>query len=157
MILSSAVFSEDRVYRYVLWRIWDGKKPIVNFIGLNPSTADETKDDPTMRRCIGFAKSWGYGGFYMTNLFGYKATKPEDLRKASDPVGIDNNKWLLEIEEKVEKVIFAWGVNGAYLNRDKQVLALIKKGHYLELSKAGYPKHPLYLKGDLKPQRYIHK
>ncbi len=154
MNLADAIFSDDRQYRYVLWRIWDRTKPMVNFIGLNPSTADETKDDPTMRRCSGFAKSWGYGGFYMTNIFGYKATKPEDLKKATDPIGKDNDKWLLEIESRVEQVIFAWGVHGTFLKRDEQVKKLITKGHFIELSKDGHPKHPLYLKGDLTPKKF---
>lgn len=157
MNLGDAIFSEDRQYRYVLWRIWDNTKPLVNFIGLNPSTADETKDDPTMRRCASFAKSWGYGGFFMTNLFSFKATKPEDLKKAPDPIGKDTDKWILEIEKKVEKVIFVWGVNGIYLNRDIEIKKIITKGHFIELSKDGHPKHPLYLKGGLIPKPYIVK
>ncbi len=154
MINSGAFFSDDRKYRYVLWRIWDEDRPFVNFIGLNPSTADETIDDPTMRRCAGFAKSWGYGGFYMTNLFAYRATKPVDLKKALDPIGMDNNKWLLDIEKKVDKVVFVWGVHGVFMKRDEFVKSLISKGYYIELSKHGQPKHPLYLKSDLTVKKY---
>lgn len=152
---TDAIFSDDRQYRYVLFRIWDSNKPMVNFIGLNPSTADEIKDDPTMRRCCGFAKSWGYGGFYMTNLFAYKATKPEDLKKALDPIGKDNDKWLLEIEKKVEQVVFAWGVHGKFMNRDEQVKKLITQGYFIDLTKDGHPKHPLYLKNELKTKIWV--
>jgi hypothetical protein len=148
MKLRGAVFSDDGIYRYVLWRIWDESKPMINFIGLNPSTADAENDDPTMRRCQKFARSWNYGGFYMTNLFGFKATRPSELKKASDPVGIDNNKWLIEIESRVDKVVFAWGINGVFLNRDKEVTGLITQAYYIELTKDGYPKHPLYLKSN---------
>ncbi len=146
---NGAIFSNDGLYRYVLWRIWDENKPMVNFIGLNPSTADETNDDPTMRRCRGFASSWGYGGFYMTNLFGYKATTPRELKKAFDPIGEENNKWLQEIDSRVDTVVFVWGIHGRFLNRDKDVIELIKKAYYIELTKHGFPKHPLYLKSDL--------
>lgn len=74
---TNAILSEDRKYRYVLSRIWDESKPMVMIIGLNPSTADETKNDPTIIRCIDFAKSWGYGGVYMLNLFAFRATLPK--------------------------------------------------------------------------------
>lgn len=156
MILSDAIFSDDevKVHRYVLWRIWDDTKPMVNFIGLNPSTADEVKDDPTMRKCRGFAKSWGYGGFYMTNLFAFRATKPEDLKKSADPVGKENDKWLLEIQSRVNMVVFAWGTHGAFLNRDKEIIKLINNGHYISVTKYGHPGHPLYLKGDLTLKKF---
>jgi hypothetical protein len=149
MIVSKAALSKDRLYRYQLTRIWDKDKPMINFIGLNPSTADELKDDPTMRRCIGFAKSWGYGGLYMTNLFAYRTSKPEELMKATDPIGEENDKYLLATEKEVTEVVFAWGVGGTFLSRNKQVLNLITKGHYIALTKDNHPRHPLYLKADL--------
>ena len=77
---SGAVFSDCRKYRYTLWRIWDGNKPLVMIIGLNPSTADETSNDPTITRCKNFARSWGYGGVLVANLFGCRATSPNELR-----------------------------------------------------------------------------
>ena len=154
MMNSNAVFSEDYAYRYVLWRIWDESKPKINFIGLNPSTADEIKDDATMRRCKRFAIEWGYGGFYMTNLFAFKATYPEDLKRAKDPVGRDNLKWILDIKNLCDVSVFVWGVNGNYLNQDKVVLDLISDGFCIDISKDGYPKHPLYLKANLRLKKY---
>ncbi|MHB8260439.1 MAG: DUF1643 domain-containing protein [Bacteroidia bacterium] len=153
-MLSDAVISPDEQYRYLLTRIWDKDKPIVNFIGLNPSTADKVDDDPTMRRCVAFAKSWGYGGLYMTNLFAFRATKPEDMMKAIDPIGKENDKHLLEAEKTVNEVVFAWGIGGTFLDRDKQVLNLITKGHYIALTKGGHPRHPLYLKSDLTIKKF---
>lgn len=91
----TAKLSDCRTYRYELWRTWDESKPYAMFIGLNPSTADETEDDPTIRRCINFAKTWGYGGLCMTNLFAYRATQPEDMKRASDPIGNKNDETLI--------------------------------------------------------------
>lgn len=159
---TGATFSEDRVYRYQLWRIWDKGKSYLNVIGLNPSTADETKDDPTIRRCLGFAKSWGHGGLYMTNLFAFRATKPADMKKQSDPIGPDNDKWLVETASNAGLVVAAWGANGdgnwgkpdgKWRQRDAQVERMIEKLHVFRLTpKGGMPEHPLYLPGDLKPK-----
>src|SRR5260370_25546209 len=135
MIDSNAEFSSDGVYRYALRRIWDDSKPKVMFIGLNPSTADKIDDDPTMRRCAGFAKAWDYGGLYMTNLFAFCTKSPDVMRKASDPVGKENDKWLKEIETKVSKVVFAWGVNGTFMRRYEQVINLFQNSYYIALSK----------------------
>ena len=77
---TDAKFSACRKYRYALWRNWDGSKPYAMIIGLNPSTADENENDPTITRCINFAKSWGYGGVCVTNLFAYCATVPSDMK-----------------------------------------------------------------------------
>ena len=86
-IVQSADFSACGTYRYALRRIWLPAAPQVLFIGLNPSTADEKSDDPTIRRCLGFARSWGYGGLIVANLFAYRATAPSALREARDPIG----------------------------------------------------------------------
>jgi len=86
-MISDAKLSVCRKYRYALWRIWDKSKPIVLFISLNPSTADEKEDDPTIRRCIGFAKSWGYGGLCMANLFAYRTKSPSEMMSAKDRLG----------------------------------------------------------------------
>ncbi len=154
MLTSDAIISDDKKYRYLLTRIWDNDKRMVNFIGLNPSTADQIDNDPTMRRCIAFAKSWGYGGLYMTNLFAYRTSKTEELMKSKKPIGKENDKYLLEIEKKVDAVVFAWGANGTFLNRDKQVLNLISKGYYIALTKDKHPRHPLYLKANLTLKRH---
>ena len=150
-----AVFSLEREYRYVLWRVWDEERPMVNIIGLNPSTANEITDDPTMRRCTSFAESMGYGGYYMTNLFAFRTAYPTELFKANDPVGIDNDKWIVEISSRVDKVVLAWGVNGVFRNRDNDVYELVKsKSFCLGLTKNGFPRHPLYLRADTRIQKF---
>lgn len=147
-----AKFSEDRVYRYQLWRVWDDKKPYLNVIGLNPSTADERKDDPTIRRCISFAKAWGFGGLYMTNLFAYRATKPADMKKYPEPIGQENDRYLRETAINSGLCVAAWGANGGHQGRDAQVEALIPNLYVFRLTeKSGVPEHPLYLPKDLMP------
>ena len=156
MTKSGAIISEDCKYRYVLWRIWDSSIPLINIIGLNPSTADETVDDPTMRRCKSFSKEWGYGGFYMTNLFAFRTPYPKDLLKEVDPIGRDNNRWIKEISSKVDKVVLAWGTKGNINNRDAFVYNLVQEKSYcLALTKDGFPKHPLYIKSGTRLQKFI--
>jgi hypothetical protein len=147
----SADFSPCRKYRYTLWRWWDENKPYAMFICLNPSTADETKDDPTIRRCINFAKSWGYGGLCVTNLFALRATDPRVMLASFEPIGIDNDKWIQELAKKAGIIIAAWGTYGNYLNRDKQIIEKINNLNCLEKTKHGHPKHPLYIKADTIP------
>jgi hypothetical protein len=124
---------------------------------LNPSTADATFDDPTIRRCIGFAKSWGYGGLLVGNLFAFRATKPKDLLKAEDPVGKDNIRYLQEMFSQSEIIICAWGNSKIVDKISKRIgeyrplSGILGKLAYLELSKDETPKHPLYLRGNLQP------
>ncbi|MEZ9455440.1 DUF1643 domain-containing protein [Vibrio splendidus] len=149
---NTAKLSNCRNYRYALWRTWDTTKPYVLFIGLNPSTADESSDDPTLTRCINFAKAWGYGGVCMANLFAFRATEPKNMKSQNDPVGSENNKWLVNLADESGIVIAAWGNDGSFLSRSKQVKALIPNLHYLKMNKSGEPAHPLYLKANLTPQ-----
>jgi hypothetical protein len=121
------------------------------FIGLNPSTADETKNDRTVARCIGYAENWNYGGVYIINLFAFCSTNPAKLYKVKDPIGPENNEWLLRISKKVEKIIAAWGNNGSFNGRSCEVVKLFDKLHCLGITKCGEPKHPLYLRKDVKP------
>ena len=149
-LLSGATFSECRTWRYQLWRIWNQNKTLMNVIGLNPSTADETKDDPTIRRCIGFAKAWGYSGLYMTNLFAFRATLPSDMKRAVDPIGPENDRWIRETAEKCGLVVAAWGVHGSFQKRDAVICEMIPNLHVFRLTaKTRVPEHPLYLPGDL--------
>lgn len=148
----SAEFSPDRIYRYVLYRIWSRDKPKVMFIGLNPSTADESIDDPTIRRCRNYAFDWGYGGLIMANLFALRATKPKIMKSHIAPIGPENNNWLESLARDAEVIIAAWGVNGSHLGRDKAVLGFMPQMRHLGLTKKGFPRHPLYLKADTKPQ-----
>lgn len=153
-----AIFSKCRKYRYVLRRIWDESKPYAMFICLNPSTADETKDDPTVRRCINYSKDWGYGGFVMMNLFAFRATDPKVMKAYPLSIGPNNTYWIEEMAKDAGIIIAAWGVHGAFKARSTAVLtlpALKGKIHYLELTKSNQPKHPLYLKKNLKPKLYV--
>jgi hypothetical protein len=146
------ILSQCRTYRYVLWREWDTINPAyAMFVGLNPSTADEVEDDPTIRRCVGYAKRWGYGALCMTNLFAYRATDREVMKSHPSPVGVDNDRWLVEMAKGAAIVVAAWGVDGAHLHRDQAVIRLLGKGlTCLGLTKSGHPAHPLYLKKSLK-------
>lgn len=150
MIESSAEFSDDRVYRYTLWRIWE-RTDYVMFIGLNPSTADETKDDPTIRRCIGFAEDWGFGGLCMVNIFAYRATLPEDMKKAKDPIGPKNDYHITLCGMRSGLNVAAWGVHGIHNGREKEIPALLPSLCHLGLTKGGHPRHPLYLSKTTKP------
>ncbi len=143
--MSSASFSPDRVYRYVLWRIWDKDKPLICFVGLNPSTADEIKNDPTIRRCIGFAKQWGYGGILMGNIFAYRSTDPKELLYLTDPVGEGNDAALKIMNEAANKTVACWGNWGAYMNRGDKVLKILCGCENFGMTGKGQPKHPLYL------------
>lgn len=149
---AGATFSPCRLYRYQLWRVWDQSRAYLNVIGLNPSTADETRDDPTIRRCIDFAQRWGYGGLYMTNLFAFRATKPKVMKRAEDPIGADNNYWLQQTAARAGLAIAAWGVNGKFMDRDKAVAEMLPDLHCFRLTTStGMPEHPLYLPKDIMP------
>ena len=148
---NGALLSPCRTYRYDLWRTWLGGEGYAMFVGLNPSTADETQDDPTIRRCIAFAKAWGYAGLCMTNLFAFRATDPRDMIVANDPIGPQNDEILRAHANGSGVVVAAWGVHGTLLQRDKAVRTMLPKLHYLRLTKDGHPGHPLYLPKTLEP------
>lgn len=149
----SAVLSPCRTWRYALERRW-GSGPFVMFVGLNPSTADEHVDDPTIRRCIRFAKDWGFGGLLMANLFGYRATKPADLVKAADPIGPDTDVWLTTLSCRSALVVAAWGAHAFTERRAGDVLELLGDVYALGLTKDGAPRHPLYMRADSKPFKW---
>jgi len=149
--MNTAWFSPCRRYRYALWRTWGAGTRYAMFVGLNPSTADETADDPTIRRCVAFAKSWGLDALCMTNLFGFRATDPKDMFAAEDPIGEGNDVTLDKIAEDAAVIVGAWGNHGVYLNRDQDVRARLYRLHYLRLTKSNQPQHPLYLPSDLVP------
>lgn len=155
MILRAAELSPCRQYRYSLTRQWSSKRPTCLFIGLNPSTADELTDDPTIRRCIGFAHTWGYGKLVMANLFAFRATDPSTLLRVPEPIGPDNDRFLLSLCADAAMTIAAWGANGACVYRSGHVLNLLSdagvKLYCLGKTKDGAPKHPLYLPKTTKP------
>lgn len=147
------ILSPCRTYRYVLWRefgaLLDSRYAM--FIGLNPSTADEVNDDATIRRCIGYAKSWGFGALCMTNLFAFRATQPADMKAAIDPIGPENDRYLLELAKGAGVIVAAWGAHGTFMGRDAVVKKLIPGLHCLTHTKEGHPHHPLRLRADLTP------
>ncbi len=153
-LVGDATFSSCRRYRYSLERRWDKGLPTVMFIGLNPSTADETVDDPTIRRCIGFAINWGYGSLIMTNLFGLRSTDPRGLLNVKDPIGRCNDMWLDRAYSTSDLVVAAWGAKGHLFERDLQVSKRLEDLHCLGTTKGGHPKHPLYLRSDIQPRRF---
>lgn len=158
-------FSPCRQWRYTLWRSWVVEDMLVGecsaetraheflmVIGLNPSTADETQDDPTIRRCIGFAKRWGFGALCMTNLFAWRDTDPRGMKAAVDPVGADNDHWLGEVASGAGLILAAWGAHGMHGRRAEIVRHFMPKQlHCLTVNADGSPKHPLYCRSDLQP------
>ena len=135
-------------YRYRLWRIWDRARPTVLFIGLNPSTADAEQDDPTVRRCIGFAKEWGFGGIEVANLFAFRATDPAKLLTAADPVGQDNDAWLARLRSGSPAAVAAWGAHPLARTRANAIGASLRPLASLGVTKDGAPRHPLYVRMD---------
>ncbi|HLO83574.1 MAG TPA: DUF1643 domain-containing protein [Nostocaceae cyanobacterium] len=143
----------DGNYRYLLGRKWDINQSQVTFVMLNPSTADHQQDDPTLRKCINFAKSWGYGSLEVVNLFAYRATNPRELRQVNEPVGTKNNYYLELAIKKASLIILAWGTKGSFQKRDQEVINFLSDQqplYCLGLTKHGYPRHPLYVKNDTK-------
>lgn len=153
---SGAAFSSCRRWRYLLWRRWDGRRPAANFLMLNPSTADEFKLDPSCTRARVYAEKWGFGALIVTNLFGWRATDPDEMKAVRDPVGRGNDAAILRAAREAKVVVCAWGNHGAHLGRSRGVLEFLKNEDvelsYLKLNSSGEPAHPLYLPGSLTPQ-----
>lgn len=154
-----AVFDDGlRRYRYSLWRRWrDDCEPseMVAFIGLNPSTADESQDDPTIRRCIGFAKSWGFGGLVMLNLFAFRDTDPRGMKLERHPVGPWNDETIRRVCQVCGRTVCCWGHHGQFRFRSSEVRLIVRQfGWHFGLTTNGEPKHPLYLKADSKLIRW---
>jgi hypothetical protein len=146
---SVATYSDCERYRYALTRIWDPAGGRVNFLMLNPSTATEVQNDPTVERCERRARALGFGAFRVTNIFAFRATDPRDMRAAADPVGAANDAAILEAAAWSGRVVCAWGTHGAHLDRGAAVERLLRATGlplmHLGLSKHGHPKHPLYI------------
>lgn len=163
----SAIFSVDRLYRYVLRRAFvpfDQEDDKVVFIMLNPSTADEQIADPTVRRCMTYARDWGYTRMRVLNLFALRSTDPKLLYKSLDPIGRDNDFHTFHTISATMRgnkplVVCAWGEHGKYLDRDKRVLAILREREIepqcLRVNASGQPAHPLYLPKDLTPIPYV--
>ncbi len=147
-MLSAAAFSPCRTFRYSLSRVWNTHLSTVVFVGLNPSTADEVEDDPTVRRCIGFARKWNFGKMVLVNLFAYRSTNPAGLLVTDDPIGPANDKHILKAARNADRIVIAWGTRGRFLNRDQHVLSILTATYCFGTTKDGHPKHPLYLAGN---------
>jgi hypothetical protein len=147
---AGAVFSACRRWRYLLWRRWDRSLPVANFLMLNPSTADETKLDPTCSRARAYAEAWGYGALIVTNVFAWRSTDPKALRDVKDPVGKGNDAAILRAARESDLVICAWGNHGMGRTRHIRELLGDIPLHVLKLTGAGEPGHPLYLKKNLR-------
>ncbi|MEM6449808.1 MAG: DUF1643 domain-containing protein [Cyanobacteria bacterium P01_D01_bin.105] len=154
----TAIFDPSGDYRYELSRRW-GAEAEVAFVMLNPSRADASVDDPTLRACIQFAQRWGCGSLTVVNLFGYRTPHPKVLMQMSDPVGPENDEYVVRAVEKAEQVVLAWGNFGGWLERDRTILTLLKpqrhKLRYLQLNRSGHPRHPLYIKRDVPLSLYF--
>lgn len=146
--LQGAVFSPCRVFRYQLWRSFTHKpcrKPLV-VIGLNPSTATETINDPTIRRCIGFAQSFGHDGLVMYNIFAIRMTDSSRLKHIDQIIGPDNDIYLQQLRKCKQPILAAWGVHGVLKEREADVRKMLNgKLKCLGITQNGHPRHPLYL------------
>lgn len=158
--LSGAVLDITQTYRYLLWRqLTEAPEGVVSvskhvaWIMLNPSTADASLDDPTIRRCIGFSRALGFDRLSVANLFALRSTNPDALREHDDPVGPNNDQYLVELAKNADLIICAWGNHGGLNGRATQVRELLKgiPLHCLRVSKHGHPGHPLYLPAALQP------
>ena len=153
---SVAVYSDCEAYRYDLTRVWDGRGQKALFVMLNPSTATETQNDPTVERCERRARALGFGAFRVTNIFAYRATDPKVMRGVADPIGPGNDAAITEGAAWADQIICAWGSHGTHLNRGTAVEHLLrataKPLWHLGLTQGFQPKHPLYIGYDHQPQ-----
>lgn len=168
LLIRDAAISPDGRYRYALERRWQhqldprhvpGASPleaVCLFVMLNPSTADHRLDDPTVRRCVGYARSWGYTALAVCNLFALRTSDPAELYRAPDPVGPDNDDWIRLYASRDPLIVCAWGTHGDYRERAGEVLDVLdgKSLFCLGTTRSGQPAHPLYLSAGLVPERY---
>lgn len=158
--IRNTIFSPDRKYRYRLSQTWNPALPLQVYLMLNPSTADESQNDPTVERCERRARATeGCGGVEIINIFAYRATDPSVMKRQADPIGPDNDLHILAAAKSAYQVILAWGGHGQHMNRGKQVLHMLHNAgietHYLKLNKDGFPAHPLYISYIVSPQLYV--
>jgi hypothetical protein len=156
-VRSLAVFSECEQYRYFLRREWGRHRTQpLHFLMLNPSTADERKNDPTVERCQRRAKALGFQSFIVTNLFAFRATDPKAMKAAADPIGLDTDTWIQLAADLSRITICAWGNHGQFLERSAEVRRLLSNYPLfaLDITGAGEPRHPLYVPYSLSPVPY---
>jgi len=157
-IHSVANYSDCEAYRYDLSRVWDGASRKVLFLMLNPSTATEIQNDPTVERCERRSRALGFGAFRVCNIFAFRATDPKVMRAAADPVGPLNDAVIQQAIDWADEIVAAWGTHGEHLDRGKVVENLLRSQtkipKHLGLTKAGHPKHPLYISYQTQPQNW---
>jgi hypothetical protein len=154
---STAVYSPCEAYRYLLTRVWNPEGGKALFVMLNPSTATEVQNDPTVERCERRARALGFGAFRVTNIFAFRATDPRVMRAVADPIGPGNDAAIADSAQGwADRIICAWGTHGAHLGRGAQVERLLRDTgrplFTLGLSQGGHPKHPLYIGYDRQPE-----
>ena len=136
-------------HRYELFRTWDVDGKVACFVMLNPSTADAEQDDPTVRKCVGFAKRWGCGGVRIVNLFSIRSPSPSAIRLSDSPVGPRCDEHLLDAASNSDIAVAAWGNHGGYHARDRGVLDMLRREgvavQCLGVTTKGFPRHPLYV------------
>ena len=154
---STAVFSRCGKYRYLLTRAWGSGGGTLNVIGLNCSTATAEEDDPTIRRCIEFAKRWGFSRLVMTNVFAFRATDPALMKLASDPIGPKNDRYLRKTAtHEAGMVLAAWGSHASFRDGELRTVRLLTGVELwcLGETKVGHPRHPLYVAVGTSPRRW---
>lgn len=154
-ISRGAVFSEDRIYRYALWRVWNTTRKPLMLIGLNPSKANEVLNDPTVIRGMTRAANEGFGGLLMANLYAYVSTDPTSLLSDGDFIGIDNDVYLQHMIKLSSIVVCGWGSFPAASRRASAVLEMISEPYCLGINKDGQPKHPLYIGYNMPIIKYV--
>jgi hypothetical protein len=152
-----AIFDTTRRYRYSLWRCWQVEAPRLAVVMLNPSTADAQTNDATIRRCLSFAQAWGYGSLEVVNLFALMSTRPQQLKRAAHPIGVDCDRYLRLAAAQADQIVIAWGNWGTWQHRDRTVLQLLRTHsrpeqiYCLGVNRDGQPCHPLYLPRTTRP------
>lgn len=156
--MNVSIASPDNRYRYTLWRDLENEllgSGTMLFVGLNPSTADASTDDPTIRRLKSFAIGFGFAMLAVGNLFAYRTSNPAEMLQAHDPIGPDNDWYLRELIDMSNVVLCGWGTDGKHRGRDRKVMSMIGgKAHCLAINKDGSPTHPLYLPNSSKLTPY---
>jgi hypothetical protein len=139
----------DGPYRYSLWREWDPQCPRLLWVLLNPSTADASSDDPTLRRRLAFTHSWSFGSLEMVNLYAWRSSTPRELARIENPVGDENDRYIREAAMRAAKIVVAWGAHRTLHGRDSAVITQFCQPLWcLGTTREGHPRHPLYTKGN---------
>lgn len=156
-VWSQAYYDTGKLYRYAMVRRWQ-EAPHCTWVMLNPSTATERENDPTVRRCEGFSRQWGFGGYAVVNLFAYRSTDPRELGRITDPIGRDNDSMIIEMTRRAGRIVVAWGADKMAVGRGARVTQMLTNLDLtlwcLGATAAGMPRHPLYIPNSREPEVY---